>query len=250
MEGVVMGCREPHRGVVGAVARVGAVRFGCNWASRRAFRHAGVCCWWAGGLRRCHGVVTSGAKHGGTQGDTLRRLVQVNGGEGRSGTGKHGFSLTGGQVVAGSNPVSPTTVSPTKEKPFSASERVCVSGVGDHFGTKLPTSCQGAAGLPSTSPEQARAGDPDACCAGTAPSACADLFTPCMKSHRAPAMSPGRCAGASTRNVTTLWPTSDRERRSGIYATASRCHTSTGTFPEEPAAAPGSIGRYSRFVSR
>ena len=30
MEGVVMGCREPHRGVVGAVARVGAVRFGCK----------------------------------------------------------------------------------------------------------------------------------------------------------------------------------------------------------------------------
>jgi hypothetical protein len=94
------------------LARSGLV---ANWASRRAFRHAGVCCWWAGGLRRCHGVVTSGAKHGGTQGDTLRRLVQVNGGEGRSGTGKHGFSLTGGQVVAGSDPVSPTTVSPTKE---------------------------------------------------------------------------------------------------------------------------------------
>ena len=79
MEAVVMGCREPHRGVVGqwrGLARSGLV---ANWASRRAFRHAGVCCWWAGGLRRCHGVVTSGAKHGGTEGDTLRRFVQVNG---------------------------------------------------------------------------------------------------------------------------------------------------------------------------
>jgi hypothetical protein len=35
-----------------------------------------------------------------------------------------------------------------------------------------------------------------------------------------------------------------------VYATASRSHTSTGTFPEQPAAAPGSIGRSSRFVSR
>ena len=109
MEAVVMGCREPHRGVVGqwrGLARSGLV---ANWASRRAFRHAGVCCWWAGGLRRCHGVVTSGAKHGGTEGDTLRRFVQVNGRGGTIWDGKHGFSLTGGQVVAGSNPVSPTT---------------------------------------------------------------------------------------------------------------------------------------------
>jgi len=35
----------------------------------------------------CHTLVTSGAKHGGTQGDTLRRLVQVGG---RGGTGWDG----------------------------------------------------------------------------------------------------------------------------------------------------------------
>src|SRR5262245_11502203 len=66
----------------------------------------GVCCWWAGGPRGCHGVVTSGAKHGGTQGDTLRCFVQVGG---RGGTGKNGFSLTGGEVVGGSDRVRPTT---------------------------------------------------------------------------------------------------------------------------------------------
>ena len=32
----------------------------------------------------CHGVVTSGAKHGGTQGDTLRRFLQVGGRGGTS----------------------------------------------------------------------------------------------------------------------------------------------------------------------
>src|SRR3954453_11834580 len=57
----------------------------------------------------CHGVVTSGAERGGTEGDVLRRFLQVGGTGGTSWTGKHGLTLTGGQVVAGSNPVSPTT---------------------------------------------------------------------------------------------------------------------------------------------
>ena len=35
----------------------------------------------------CHGVVTSGAKHGGTEADTLRRFLQVSG---RGGTGWDG----------------------------------------------------------------------------------------------------------------------------------------------------------------
>src|SRR6476660_7652878 len=86
-----------------------AVWLGAHRLCRQAFRDAQVCWWWPGLWRGCHGVVTSGAKHGGTQGDTLRRFVQVGGREGRAGTGEYGFSLTGGQVVAGSNPVSPTT---------------------------------------------------------------------------------------------------------------------------------------------
>ena len=43
------------------------VWFGANRAGWRAFRDAQVFCGWAGGLRGCHGVVTSGAKHGGTE---------------------------------------------------------------------------------------------------------------------------------------------------------------------------------------
>ena len=76
---VVMGCDEPLARGGGAVARVGAVWFGAHRVCRRAFRDGQVCCWWAGGLRRCHGVVTSGAKHGGTQADALRRLMRVGG---------------------------------------------------------------------------------------------------------------------------------------------------------------------------
>ena len=108
MEGVVMGCGEPQPRSGGAAERVGAGWFGANRVCWRAFRDAQVCWWSAGGRRRCHGVVTSGAKHGGTEGDTLRRLMQVGGREGRAGTGEHGLTLTGGQVVAGSNPVGPT----------------------------------------------------------------------------------------------------------------------------------------------
>jgi hypothetical protein len=55
---VVMGCDEPLARGGGAVQRVGADWFGANRAGRWAFRDAQVCCWWAGGLRRCHGVVT------------------------------------------------------------------------------------------------------------------------------------------------------------------------------------------------
>jgi hypothetical protein len=109
MEGaVVMGCDEPLARGGGAVERVGVVWFGANRACWRAFRHGQVCYWRAGGRRGCHGVVTSGAKHGGTEGDTLRRFLQISGRGGTAGTGKHGLTLTGGQVVAGSNPVSPT----------------------------------------------------------------------------------------------------------------------------------------------
>ena len=85
--GVVMGCDEPLARGGGAAERVGAVWFGANRVCRRAFRDAQVCCWWAGGRRRCHELVTSGAKHGGTEGDTLRRFLQVGG---RGGTGWDG----------------------------------------------------------------------------------------------------------------------------------------------------------------
>ena len=82
--GVVMGCGEPRARGGGAVAkglaRSGVVRIGLAGG---AFRDGQGCWWWAGGLRRCHGVVTSGAKHGGTEGDTLRRSLQV---DGRGGT--------------------------------------------------------------------------------------------------------------------------------------------------------------------
>src|SRR6476469_9107717 len=67
-----------------------------------------VRCWWGGGLRRCHTLVTSGTKHCGTQQIRRDDFCMSAGGEGRAGTGEHGFSLTGGEVVAGSNPVSPT----------------------------------------------------------------------------------------------------------------------------------------------
>ncbi len=79
---VVMGCDEPL--ARGAVERVGAVWLVHIGVCSRAFRDAQVCCWWAGGRRRCHGIVTSGAKHGGTEGDTLRRFLQVRGRGGTS----------------------------------------------------------------------------------------------------------------------------------------------------------------------
>ena len=107
------GCRDGLRSAAGArwwgsgkgLARSGLVHIGRAGGHFEMVRFA-VC--GLAGRGGCHGVVTSGAKHGGTQGDTLRRFLQVGGGEGRAGTEKHGLSLTGGQVVAGSNPVSPT----------------------------------------------------------------------------------------------------------------------------------------------
>jgi hypothetical protein len=78
------------------------------WLQTGRFDMLGFAVGGPAGLRRCHGVVTSGAKHGGTEGDTLRRFVQVSGRGGTIWDGKHGFSLTGGQVAAGSNLVSPT----------------------------------------------------------------------------------------------------------------------------------------------
>src|SRR6478672_6972811 len=125
MEGAVV-MRVVMGGCVrnGAVARVGPVLFGANGVCWRAFRDAQVCCWWAGGWRRCHGVVTSGAKHGGMHGDALRRESQVSGRGGTGWDGKHGFSLTGGQVVAGSNPVSPDLSAQTlSARPMSARPR-------------------------------------------------------------------------------------------------------------------------------
>src|SRR4051812_14067608 len=82
--GVVMGCDEPLARGGGVVERAGADWFGANRACRQAFRDAQVCCWWPGGLRCCHGVVTSGAKHAGTEGDSLRRFLQVGGMRGTS----------------------------------------------------------------------------------------------------------------------------------------------------------------------
>jgi hypothetical protein len=107
---VVMDCDEPRVRGGGGSSEGWRGLLCADRACRWAFRDGQVCCWWAGGRRRCHGVVTSGAKHGGTEADTLRRFLHVGGREGRAGTGEHGLSLTGGQVVAGSNPVSPTRV--------------------------------------------------------------------------------------------------------------------------------------------
>jgi hypothetical protein len=75
--GVVMRCHEPLARGSGARHTIRAVWFGANRACRQAFRDAQGCYGWAGGLRRCHGVVTSGAKHGGTEADALRRFLQV-----------------------------------------------------------------------------------------------------------------------------------------------------------------------------
>src|SRR6478672_7037172 len=61
----------------GAVERVGPVWCGANRLCRRAFRDGRVCVGELAGSGGCHGVVTSGAKHGGTEGDTLRRFLQV-----------------------------------------------------------------------------------------------------------------------------------------------------------------------------
>ncbi len=55
---VVMGRSEPLAGVVGRCTRLARPGSGADWACRRAFRDARVCCGWVGGQRRlsrsCH----------------------------------------------------------------------------------------------------------------------------------------------------------------------------------------------------
>ena len=64
---------EPGRGLSGAKGGAGG-HFGM-----RRFAVGGLA-----GSGGCHGVVTSGAKHGGTEADALRRFLQISG---RGGTG-------------------------------------------------------------------------------------------------------------------------------------------------------------------
>ena len=78
------GCREglPRAagarswGSEGGLARSDVVQIGFAGGHFEMVRFAGG---WAGGLRRCHTLVASGAERGGTQGDTLRRFLQVGG---------------------------------------------------------------------------------------------------------------------------------------------------------------------------
>ena len=87
--------RRPGIGMVGgrAVWAAQVVTFDmsglvwCKPGSWRAFRDAQVAVGGLAGSGGCHRVVTSGAKHGGTQGDTLRRFVRISG---RGGTGWDG----------------------------------------------------------------------------------------------------------------------------------------------------------------
>jgi hypothetical protein len=74
-----MGCDERLArggGAVARLARTGVAHIGLAGGhfEMRRFAVGGPA-----GLRRCHTVVTSGAKHGGTEGDVLRRLMQVSG---------------------------------------------------------------------------------------------------------------------------------------------------------------------------
>jgi len=75
-----MGCHAPLAGSGGAVRWIGGVWFGANRGmSAGMSRCSRLCPGWAGGLRGCRGVVTSGAKRGGTGGDALRRSMHVGG---------------------------------------------------------------------------------------------------------------------------------------------------------------------------
>ena len=85
---VVTGCDEPLARGGGAVERGWP---GLVWC--KSGLPAGISRWsglllvgWRG-RGGCHTLVTSGAKHGGTEGDTLRRFLQVGG---RGGTGWDG----------------------------------------------------------------------------------------------------------------------------------------------------------------
>ena len=85
--GVLMICDEPLARWWGSgegLARSGLVHIGFAGGhfEMRRFAVGGL-----GGWRGCHGVVTSGAKHGGTEADALRRFLQISG---RGGTGWDG----------------------------------------------------------------------------------------------------------------------------------------------------------------
>ena len=93
-----MGCHEPLAGGVGAVHSIGGVWFGANRGMPAGMsRCSRLCYGWAGGLRSCRGVVTSGAKRGGTGGDALRRAMHGGGSRGRWWDGWKGLTVTGCQ---------------------------------------------------------------------------------------------------------------------------------------------------------
>jgi hypothetical protein len=77
--GVLMGCQEPLAGVLGSALDWRGLVWcepGMPAGISRCFR---LCYGGAGGLRSCRGVVTSGAKRGGTGGDALRRSMHGGG---------------------------------------------------------------------------------------------------------------------------------------------------------------------------
>ena len=93
-----MGCHEPLAGSGGAVRSIGGVWFGANRGMSAAMsRCSRLCHGWAGGVRGCRGVVTSGAKRGGTGADALRRSMHVGGSRDVGAAGGTGFAVTGGQ---------------------------------------------------------------------------------------------------------------------------------------------------------
>ena len=84
---VVIGCNEPLARGGGARHTIRAdwlvhIGFAGGHFEMRRFAVGGLA-----GRGGCHGVVTSGAKHGGTQGDALRQFLQISG---RGGTGWDG----------------------------------------------------------------------------------------------------------------------------------------------------------------
>ena len=95
---VLMGCHEPRAGSGGAVRWIGGVWFGAHRGMPAGMsRCSRLCPGWAGGLRGCRGVVSSGAKRGGTGGDALRRALHVGGRrdvEGAGGTGLRGLAVS------------------------------------------------------------------------------------------------------------------------------------------------------------
>ena len=89
---VLMGCHEPLAGSGGAVRWIGGVWFGVNRGMPAGMSRCSMLCHgWAGGVRGCRGVVTSGAKRGGTGGDALRRSMHVGGRRDVGGAGGTGL---------------------------------------------------------------------------------------------------------------------------------------------------------------